>query len=157
MFKKIVDYFKAPADVPVTMSDEEVKKAYKKGRWDIFSSCFIGYTVFHLTRKNIATALPALESDLGYSNLQLGLLGSALYFAYMFGKFINGVVADKAFLLFNRKYFIRALPCVHLERLCNSRAAVTPCRNGILLGYQRMVPINGLPGNREIIGLLVVK
>ena len=114
MFKKIVDYFKAPADVPVTMSDDEVKKAYKKGRWDIFSSCFIGYTVFHLTRKNIATALPALESDLGYSNLQLGLLGSALYFAYMFGKFINGVVADKADA---RKFITTALFCSSIANI----------------------------------------
>ena len=108
MFKKIVDYFKAPVDIPVTMNYEEVAKAYKKGRIDIFSSCFIGYTVFHLTRKNIATALPALEQDLGYSNLQLGLLGSALYFAYMFGKFINGVVADKA----DARKFFKKMYCL---------------------------------------------
>ena len=114
MFKKIVDYFKAPADIPVTMNDEEVAKAYKKGRIDIFSSCFIGYTVFHLTRKNIATALPALETDLGYSNLQLGLLGSALYFAYMFGKFINGVVADKADA---RKFITTALFCSSIANI----------------------------------------
>ncbi|MGN0005816.1 MAG: MFS transporter [Candidatus Gastranaerophilaceae bacterium] len=96
MLKKLIDFFKAPAELPVTMDEEQVKKAYKKGRIDIFSSCFIGYTVFHLTRKNIATALPALSTDLGYSNTQLGILGSALYFAYAFGKFINGVIADKA-------------------------------------------------------------
>ena len=96
MLKKIVNFFNAPADIPVTMNEEQVAKVYKKGRIDIFTSCFIGYTVFHLTRKNIATALPALSSDLGYSNIQLGILGSALYFAYAFGKFINGVIADKA-------------------------------------------------------------
>lgn len=96
MLKGLINFFKAPQDIPVTMSEEEIAKKYKKGRIDIFSSCFIGYTVFHLTRKNIATALPALSSDLGYTNVQLGLLGSALYFAYAFGKFINGVIADKA-------------------------------------------------------------
>ncbi len=96
MFKKVIDFYKAPKDIPVITDGEQVKKLYGKKRIDIFASCFIGYTVFHLTRKNIAAALPDLSSDLGYSNVQLGLLGAALYFAYAFGKFINGVIADKA-------------------------------------------------------------
>lgn len=58
MFKKIIDYYKAPNDIPVTMNEEEVQKAYKRGRIDIFSTCFVGYTVFYLTRKNISVALP---------------------------------------------------------------------------------------------------
>ncbi len=96
MFKAIGNFFKAPSDVPVTMNDDEVAKKYRQSRLEVFGGCFIGYTVFHLTRKNIGAALPALSSDLGYSNLQLGLLGSSLYFTYAFGKFINGVIADKA-------------------------------------------------------------
>ena len=96
MFKKIIDYYAAPKDIPVTMSEEEVKKAYKKGRIDIFATCFIGYTVFYLTRKNISVALPVLSSDLGFTNVELGILGSALYFSYAIGKFINGMLADKA-------------------------------------------------------------
>ena len=92
MIKGIIDFFKAPSDIPVTMSDEEIAKKYKQGRFDIFSSCFIGYTVFHLTRKNIATALPALSSDLGYTNVQLGLLGSALYFAYVSVNSLTGLL-----------------------------------------------------------------
>jgi sugar phosphate permease len=121
MLKKIFQYFNAPADIPVTMSNQEIDKAYKKGRFDVFSSCFIGYTVFHLTRKNIATALPSLENDVGYSNLQLGLLGSALYFAYMFGKFINGVIADKADA---KKFITTALFCSSIANILFALAPI---------------------------------
>ena len=121
MFKKFIDFYKAPAELPVTMSDEEVSKKYRKCRIDVFTSCFIGYTVFHLTRKNIATALPALSSDLGYTNVQLGLLGSALYFSYAFGKFINGVIADKADA---KKFMTTAL---FISSLANILFALSPC------------------------------
>lgn len=96
MFKKLMDYYAAPKELPVTMGKEEVAKAYKRGRIDVFASCFVGYTIFYLTRKNISVALPVLSSDLGFSNIELGILGSALYFSYAIGKFVNGVLADKA-------------------------------------------------------------
>ena len=96
MIKGFLNYFKAPPILPVTEPKEVIDKQYKKYRIDVFSACFIGYTVFHLTKKNIGPALPAIQNDLGYTNLQLGLLGSSLYFTYAFGKFINGVIADKA-------------------------------------------------------------
>ncbi|MBQ2645231.1 MFS transporter [bacterium] len=96
MFKAIGNYFKVPEDIPVIQDEQEVAKKYKRSRIEIFLASFLGYTVFHLTRKNIGPALPMLSQDLGYSNLQLGILGSSLYFTYAFGKFINGVIADKA-------------------------------------------------------------
>lgn len=96
MFKKLIEYYAAPQAQPVTMNDEQIAKTYKQARIDVFASCFIGYTVFYLTRKNISVALPVLSSDLGFSNVELGILGSALYFSYAIGKFINAVLADKA-------------------------------------------------------------
>ena len=59
-------------------------------------SCFIGYALFYFCRKNISIAMPALASDLGYSNVQLGLLGTVLYITYGVGKFLNGILADHA-------------------------------------------------------------
>ena len=60
----------------------------------IFLSMFVGYIVFYICRKNISVALPAIQDALGYSKLELGLLGSSLYFSYAAGKFINGIIAD---------------------------------------------------------------
>ncbi|MCR5261341.1 MAG: MFS transporter [Candidatus Gastranaerophilales bacterium] len=96
MLNNIINYYKAPDVKPVTMNDEEVAKTYRKKRINIFASCFLGYTMFYLTRKNISVALPVLSKELGFSNIELGILGSALYFSYAIGKFVNGVLADKA-------------------------------------------------------------
>lgn len=94
--RKILDFFKAPSDVPVTMDKEQVDKLYPKMRLKIFLSCFVAYFVFYLCRKNISAALPAIGYALDYSNTQLGIIGSTLYVTYSLGKFTNGVLADRS-------------------------------------------------------------
>lgn len=125
MFKKIIQFFKEPPAKPVTMSEEEVKKTYSHFRWRIFYSSFIAYVVFHICRKNIAAALPAMGADLHLSNTELGILGSTLYVTYGIGKFINGVLADKA----NVRTFLPT--ALILSAICNicfviSSSIITP-------------------------------
>lgn len=93
---KILDFFKAPKNLPVTMDKETIDKVYPKMRLRIFLSCFIAYVVFYFCRKNISAALPAIGYALHYSNTQLGLIGSTLYITYSLGKFTNGVLADRS-------------------------------------------------------------
>jgi sugar phosphate permease len=94
--RKIIDFFKAPPDLPVMQDKEAIAKIYPQMRLRIFLSCFFGYLVFYLCRKNISAALPAMSTDLGYSNTQLGILGSTLYLTYSLGKFTNGVLSDRS-------------------------------------------------------------
>lgn len=96
MTNKFLEFFKEPPAKPVTMSEDEVKKTYAHFRLRIFYSSFIAYVVFHICRKNIAVALPAMGEALHLSNTELGILGSTLYITYGIGKFVNGVIADKA-------------------------------------------------------------
>lgn len=96
MANAFIEFFKEPPAKPVTMNQEEVKKTYTHYRWRIFYSSFIAYVVFHICRKNIAVALPSMGKALYLSNTELGLLGSTLYVTYGIGKFVNGVIADKA-------------------------------------------------------------
>ncbi len=91
-----IEFFKEPPIKPVTMGKDEIKKTYAHFRWRIFYSSFIAYVVFHICRKNIAVALPAMGEALHLSNTELGILGSTLYITYGIGKFVNGVIADKA-------------------------------------------------------------
>lgn len=94
--KSIIDFFKAPPAIPVTMDKQTIDKVYPRMRLQIFVSCFIAYAVFYLCRKNISVALPAIGTALHYSNTQLGIIGSTLYITYSIGKFTNGVLADRA-------------------------------------------------------------
>lgn len=102
MFKRIWNELKAPPAAAEKVTDpKKVASMYRYWRWRMCYASFIGYAVFYLMRKNISTVLPAMSRDLGYSNTDLGILGSTLYITYGIGKFVNGVIGDKA----NMRYF----------------------------------------------------
>lgn len=96
MANAFIEFFKEPPFKETIQDKEKVDKMYKHFRWRIFYSSFIAYVVFHICRKNIAVALPAMGEALHFSNTELGLLGSSLYVTYGIGKFVNGVLADKS-------------------------------------------------------------
>ena len=90
----IKDFYKEPIPAAPLTDKDEIDKTYARWRMKIFFSMFFGYIIFYTCRKNISVALPAIQEALGYSKLELGLLGSSLYFSYAAGKFINGIIAD---------------------------------------------------------------
>ena len=73
----IIDYFKEPPIKEEIQDKQKVDKMYKHWTWRIFISVYIAYIVAHFCRKNIAVALPFIGQDLGYTNTQLGILGSS--------------------------------------------------------------------------------
>lgn len=94
MLRAVFNFFKEPPAKEVMEDNVKVAKDYSHWRTRMFYSCFIGYVVFYLCKKNIAVALPGLSESFGYTNTELGLLGSSLYLTYGVGKFVNGVLAD---------------------------------------------------------------
>ena len=125
MLEKLMQFFKEPPEKELIQDGEKVKKDYAHWRLRIFYACFIGYTVFYLCKKNIAVALPGLSAEYGYSNTELGLLGSSLYLTYGIGKFVNGVIADRADV---RKFLPTALILTAIANLCFGLSAlfITP-------------------------------
>lgn len=61
----------------------------------IFAVSWLTYAGFYLGRVNLAVALPALQAQFGWSKVAVGLLGSALYWAYAGGQLINGHLGDR--------------------------------------------------------------
>lgn len=125
MFKKFINFFKEPPDLPVVKGEAEIKKDYSSFRRNIFFSCFIGYIAYNICRKNIAVALPYLTGDFGFTNIQVGVLGSSLYLTYGIGKFLNGIFADNADV---RKFMPTALIMSALANICFALSAlfITP-------------------------------
>ena len=144
MLKKIAGFFKEPPVKEVIQDTEKVKSMYSHWRLRIFYACFIGYTVFYLCKKNIAVALPGLSEEYGYTNTELGLLGSSLYLTYGVGKFVNGVFADRSDV---RKFLPTALIMTAIANLCFGLSAVfiTPGE----------VSFFGLPTNTVLLWLFV--
>ena len=94
ILNNIKNFYKEPPAVEPLTDSAVIDKTYAQWRMRIFLSMFLGYIVFYTCRKNISVALPAIQEALGYNAVELGLLGSSLYFSYAAGKFINGIIAD---------------------------------------------------------------
>jgi MFS transporter, OPA family, sugar phosphate sensor protein UhpC len=78
---------------PVTPS---LSVAYRRKQWTIFLSLLFGYAFFYTTRLSLSVAKkPMLDAEI-VTLEELGLMGSALYFLYAFGKLTNGFLADHA-------------------------------------------------------------
>src|SRR5574344_2436434 len=117
----LFQFLKEPPVKPEIQDENKVKSLYSHWRLRIFYSAFIGYTVFYLCKKNIAVALPGLSKAFGYSNTELGLLGSSLYLTYGIGKFVNGVIADSSDV---RKFMPTALIMSALANICMFISAI---------------------------------
>src|SRR5574344_497846 len=115
MLRTLRNFFKEPPVKDLIQEENEIKKTYAHWRLRMFYSCFIGYVVFYLLKKNIAVALPGLSAEYGYSNVELGLLGSSLYLTYGIGKFVNGVLADGSDV---RKFLPCALIMTAIANIC---------------------------------------
>jgi len=105
----VISFFrKSGPSAPFTGDDEARMKLYKKLRFQSFVAGTVGYSLYYVCRTSLnVVKKPILESG-ALDASQLGLIGSALLFAYAIGKFVNGFLADHS----NIKRFMAAGLCV---------------------------------------------
>lgn len=72
----------------------------QKTRQGIFWAVTIGYGLFYVCRLSINVLKKGIVDDGIATESQLGIIGSALFFAYAAGKFVNGFLADRVNLRF---------------------------------------------------------
>jgi OPA family glycerol-3-phosphate transporter-like MFS transporter len=83
-----------------TVSSDEVsppRQAISFEVWQrrIFVVLWITYASFYLGRVNFSVALPGIMADFGWSRGNVGAIGTALFWAYAIGQFINGQLGDR--------------------------------------------------------------
>lgn len=72
----------------------------QKTKQGIFWAVTIGYGLFYVCRLSINVLKKGIVDDGIATESQLGIIGSALFFAYAVGKFCNGFLADRVNLRF---------------------------------------------------------
>ena len=94
MFKKILNFFQP--DSPVTRETDKTKidSLYKKYRWSVFLSTTFGYAIYYICRLSINVMKKPIIDEGIFTETQLGIIGSALFFSYAAGKLVNGFLAD---------------------------------------------------------------
>lgn len=94
MIKK---FFQTGADLPImNETPEKIRSIYKKYQWQVFIGLVFGYAMFYVVRMALSVVKKPML-DAGVVTIEeLGLMGSAFFFTYAFGKFSNGFLADYA-------------------------------------------------------------
>lgn len=91
----MIKYFKTREDRELlNIPKEAMVKRYKLYQWHVFLGLVFGYAVFYVVRLSLGVVKKPML-DAGVVTLEeLGLIGSAFFFTYAFGKFLNGLLAD---------------------------------------------------------------
>jgi len=66
----------------------------KSLQWQVFISATIGYGLFYVCRLSLNVMKKSIADSGFLTETELGIIGSALFFAYAIGKFVNGFLAD---------------------------------------------------------------
>lgn len=98
----VLDVFRPARPAQEIQDPELIKKNYKYWRFRTFYAMWIGYAFFYFSRKSFTFAMPVLQSELGLTKFELGLLGSILYITYGASKFLSGIMGDRS----NPRYFM---------------------------------------------------
>lgn len=98
------------------LSEEEQKRYYNKLKWHVFLSATIGYGLYYVCRLCLNVVKTPLVKEGVLSETELGIVGSALFFSYAAGKFINGFLADRVNirLFMSLGLLLSALICIAL-------------------------------------------
>jgi len=87
-------YFKkSPSRLPVADMDYQ-NQLYKKLKWQFFISATLGYGIYYVCRLSINVVKKPIVDSGFLTESELGVIGSALFFSYAFGKLVNGFLAD---------------------------------------------------------------
>ena len=69
-----------------TMNIEQRLKYWRKR---VFISLWFTYAAFYLCRVNMSVALPGIMDEFGISKTSMGMVLTAIFFAYAIGQFIQ--------------------------------------------------------------------
>ncbi|MCI9703414.1 MFS transporter [Vibrio parahaemolyticus] len=91
------NFFKTRPDLPLSDgSKEEMQARFKRYQWHVFLGLVFGYAVFYVVRMSLGVVKkPMLDAGI-VTIEELGIMGSAFFFTYAFGKFSNGFLSDYA-------------------------------------------------------------
>lgn len=96
MIKQISKFFSALPPQEATSDLGVIKQHYNRLRWSVFISSTLGYSLFYVCRLSLSVVKKPMV-DAGILNeSELGMIGSALFFAYAIGKLTNGFFADRS-------------------------------------------------------------
>lgn len=93
----IIDFYKVSQPRPCKEeSVSECQERLKRLQWSTFLAATLGYGLYYVCRLSLnVVKRPIVEKGI-FSETELGIIGSVLFFTYAIGKFTNGFLADRS-------------------------------------------------------------
>lgn len=92
----ILRYFAAGDAKPLIQDPKLIDRLFTRNRIAVMSSITLGYGIAYTCRLGLSVVKKPLIDGGIFSAEQLGIIGSAIFYSYAFGKLINGFLADHA-------------------------------------------------------------
>ncbi len=88
-------YAKSASATSRDPADPEVQRELRRRKWSVFFAITLGYGFYYVCRLSFSVAKKSMADAGVFDAAELGWIGSAVFFAYAFGKLANGVLADR--------------------------------------------------------------
>lgn len=96
MIETVVGFYSKSASIAQRDADDpDVKYELRRRKWAVFLAITLGYGFYYVCRLSFNIAKKSMADEGIFNPEQLGYIGSALFFAYAFGKLANGMLADR--------------------------------------------------------------
>jgi OPA family sugar phosphate sensor protein UhpC-like MFS transporter len=93
---RVLAFFASQADRPELQDRARVDALYRKYRLRVLIAITLGYGLVYTCRLALSVVKKPLIDQGIFSPVELGLIGSALFYGYAGGKLVNGFLADHA-------------------------------------------------------------
>lgn len=93
MLRQILDYYRIPSPAERPETDN---KRFKRIRLISFLTATLGYGMYYVCRLSMNVIRKPMVEDGLFTETEIGIIGSCLFFTYAIGKFCNGFIADRA-------------------------------------------------------------
>ena len=93
VWRKILDFYRISS--PAEQAGED-KKRFNRVRWATFLSATMGYGIYYVCRLSMNVVRKPIVDAGVFTESQLGIIGSCLFFVYAVGKLTNGFLADRS-------------------------------------------------------------
>ena len=97
MLKHLIDFYRVSSPKPCKEESlYSIERKTKLLQWSTFLSATFGYGMYYVCRLSLNVVKKPIVEEGIFSETELGIIGSVLFFTYALGKFTNGFLADRS-------------------------------------------------------------
>ena len=116
MLKSILNFYRVSQPKPCNgEAVSEQKRRLRRLQWSTFLAATVGYGLYYVCRLSLNVVKKPIVEEGIFSETELGIIGSVLFFTYAIGKSTNGFLADRSNI---RRFMSTGLLVTALVNLC---------------------------------------